>query len=59
MLDPATASPAVRDLFDIKNAEAYNTGECSIDEVGIKATDDTTLVVELEIRPATLSKKLQ
>lgn len=48
MLDPATASPAVRDLFDIKNAEAYNTGECSIDEVGIKATDDTTLVVELE-----------
>lgn len=48
MLDPATASPAVRDLFDIKNAEAYNAGECSIDEVGIKATDDTTLVVELE-----------
>ena len=48
MLDPATASPAVRDMFDIKNAEAYNAGECSIDEVGIKATDDTTLVVELE-----------
>ena len=32
----------------IKGAEAYNTGKGTADAVGVKATDDTTLVVTLE-----------
>lgn len=42
------ASPAAWNLFDIKNAEAYNSGEASVDEVGVKALDDLTLEVTLE-----------
>lgn len=47
-LDPATASPVASDLFDIKNAEAYNSGTASADDVGVKAIDDQTLQVTLE-----------
>ncbi|MDD2958698.1 MAG: peptide ABC transporter substrate-binding protein [Lachnospiraceae bacterium] len=48
VLDPALASGVVSNMYMIKNAEAYNTGKCEADEVGITAVDDTTLVVELE-----------
>lgn len=47
-LNAETASACSDRLFLIKNGEAYNKGECSADEVGVKAQDDTTLVVELE-----------
>ncbi|MCC8066467.1 MAG: peptide ABC transporter substrate-binding protein [Clostridiales bacterium] len=47
-LNPETASTAANRLYAIKNAEAYNSGECEADEVGVTAEDDTTLVVELE-----------
>lgn len=48
MLNPETASAAVRDMFLLKNGELYNAGKCEADEVGVKAVDATTLVVELE-----------
>ena len=35
-LDQELISPAAWNLFDIVNAEEYNNGECSADEVGIK-----------------------
>ncbi|PTX64938.1 dipeptide transport system substrate-binding protein [Melghirimyces profundicolus] len=48
VMDPKTASSASFLMFFIKNAEKYNAGKASADEVGVKAKDDHTLVVELE-----------
>lgn len=49
-LDPETASPYSYILYPIKNAESYNTnGGATADEVGVKAVDDKTLEVELEL----------
>ncbi len=48
VLDPKTASEASFLMFFIKNAEQYNAGEAKVEEVGIRAEDDSTLVVELE-----------
>ncbi len=49
-LDPASGAPYAAFLFDIKNGEAVNTGTdgVSIDDVGIKAIDDSTLEITLE-----------
>ncbi len=49
-LDPASGAPYAAFLFDIKNGEAVNTGAdgVSIDDVGIKAIDDSTLEITLE-----------
>lgn len=50
-LDPKTGSSYAYQLYYIKNAEAYNedtTGAVSADTVGVKATDDYTLDVDLE-----------
>lgn len=35
-------------LYDIKNAELYNTGKAKVEDVGVRALDDFTLQVELE-----------
>lgn len=48
VLDPELASQYVPALFSIKNAEAIYNGEVDIAELGVKATDDNTLVVTLE-----------
>lgn len=48
VLDPETASGAAFLMYFIKNGEAYNSGEAEADDVGVKAEDDQTLVVELE-----------
>jgi oligopeptide transport system substrate-binding protein len=48
LLNPETASEYSYQLLYIKGAEAYNTGKGSADDVAVKATDDTTLVVTLE-----------
>lgn len=48
ILNPENASKCVSDLWIIKNAEAYYNGECSVEEVGVKAVDEKTLVVELD-----------
>ncbi|EOD00476.1 peptide ABC transporter substrate-binding protein [Caldisalinibacter kiritimatiensis] len=51
-LNPETAAQYAYQLYHIKNAKAYNTGEITDpSEVGITAVDDKTLKVELE-RPA-------
>lgn len=47
-LNPDTASPCCDYLFPIAGAEEYNAGTGSEEDVGIHATDDTTLVVTLK-----------
>lgn len=44
--DPEVASGAASDMWVIKNAQAFSDGECTADDMGVKATDDLTLVVE-------------
>ena len=47
-LDPETASDYATILYYIKGGEAFNIGEGSIDDVGVKALDEKTLEVTLE-----------
>lgn len=48
VLDPEVLSKANSDLWIVKNGKAYFKGECAREDVGIKAVDDRTFVVELE-----------
>ncbi len=48
ILDPSFPSEFASDLFVLKNGQAAKLGRCSIDEVGVKAIDDHTLLVELD-----------
>lgn len=47
ILNPETAADYAYMLYYIVGAEAYNGGEGSADDVGVKAEDDHTLVVQL------------
>lgn len=47
-LNPETASEYAYILYPLLNAEKYNLGQASADEVGVKALDDKTLEVKLE-----------
>jgi len=47
VLNPATGAYDASSMYYIKGAEAYNTGKGNVEDVGIKAVDDQTLVVEL------------
>lgn len=47
-IDPETASVYAFLLYPIKNAEACNSGEKDLDELGVKALDDKTLEITLE-----------
>lgn len=47
-LNPEVASQFADMLYYIKGAEAYNTGEGSLEDVGIKVIDEKTLEVTLE-----------
>ena len=47
-LDPASAGKYAKDVFYIKNGEAFNAGEVGADEVGIKVISDTVLELTLE-----------
>lgn len=47
-LDPQVASGGANYLYCLKNGQNYNMGKASADEVGVKATDDYTLEIELE-----------
>ena len=47
-LDPKTASVYANALYSIKNAQAFNKGTATVDQVGVKAVDDATLQVTLE-----------
>lgn len=46
-LDPANQSQYSSILYPIAGAEAFNNGEGKVEEVGVEATDDKTLVVTL------------
>ncbi|WP_058829017.1 peptide ABC transporter substrate-binding protein [Paenibacillus polymyxa] len=48
VLNPKTAAYDPSALYYIKGAEAYNTGKGKIEDVGVTAKDDKTLVVELK-----------
>lgn len=48
LLNPETASEYAYALYYLKGGEAYNKGKGNADAVGVKATDDNTLVVTLE-----------
>ena len=49
LLDPATAAEYAYCLFGIKNARAFNSGKLGdFSQVGVRAPDDRTLVVELD-----------
>ena len=48
MLNPELKMYYSTQMFYIKNAQAYYNGECTAEEVGVKALDDKTLQVELE-----------
>lgn len=49
VLDPKLASPYAYQLYYLVNAEEYNTEvNTDTDKIGVKATDDTTLVVTLK-----------
>lgn len=48
VLNPKTAAYDPSSLYYIKGAEEYNTGKGSADNVGVKAKDDHTLIVELK-----------
>ncbi|WP_394190766.1 peptide ABC transporter substrate-binding protein [Paenisporosarcina quisquiliarum] len=47
MLDPNTASPAAFLGYFIEGAEAFNTGEGRIEDVGMKVVDEKTFEVKL------------
>ena len=48
ILHPAFPCEFASDLYILKNAKAAKTKRCSVDEIGVKALDEKTLLVELE-----------
>ncbi len=48
LLDPETAGEYAYFLYMVKNAEAINSGEMELAELGVMARDPHTLVVDLE-----------
>ena len=47
-LSPSFPSRSSHLLFPLKNGHQAKLGQCSIDEVGVQALDETTLIVHLE-----------
>ncbi|MCA0148960.1 peptide ABC transporter substrate-binding protein [Rossellomorea vietnamensis] len=47
-LNPDTGAEYAYIMYDIKNAAKVNAGDLPVDELGVKATDDKTLEVQLE-----------
>lgn len=48
VLNPTYAAPNAYQLYVIKNGQKAKEGKVPLDQVGVKATDASTLVVELE-----------
>ncbi|WP_223280417.1 peptide ABC transporter substrate-binding protein [Virgibacillus halodenitrificans] len=55
-LDPNVGARYASFLYVIKNAEAFNTGKASLEEVGVTALDDKTLKLTLEAPTPYLEK---
>jgi ABC-type oligopeptide transport system substrate-binding subunit/DNA-binding SARP family transcriptional activator len=47
-LDPATGSPVANLLYDVKGARAFHRGEAGREDIGVRALDEFTLLVELD-----------
>lgn len=47
-LSPATGSTTCSSMYCIQNAKAVHSGQMTADQLGVKAVDDHTLVVDLE-----------
>jgi oligopeptide transport system substrate-binding protein len=45
-VDPKTNSPLAKNLFCIKNAAEISAGKLSVNNLGVKATDERTVVIE-------------
>lgn len=56
-IDPASASRYAFILFPIRHAEAINQGQRPVSDLGVRAADDRTLIVEFE-RPIAHFDKL-
>jgi oligopeptide transport system substrate-binding protein len=50
LLDPENASPYAHYGFCLKNGEAYYNGKAKAEDVGLKAVDDATFVIQLEFQ---------
>jgi len=48
VLDPATGSPYASLLYDVRGAQRFHSRQAAWKDVGVKAHDATTLLVELE-----------
>ena len=48
ILDPENSFSCASLLFDVKNARAVKAGNCSIDDLGVVALNDTTLQISFE-----------
>jgi ABC-type oligopeptide transport system substrate-binding subunit/DNA-binding SARP family transcriptional activator len=48
VLAPATGSPNASLLYDVKGAKSFHRGQDGMGDVGVRALDEVTLVVELE-----------
>ncbi len=48
VIDPSIPTQGAADFYPIKNVEKIVKGELTLDAAGVKAIDDTTLLVELE-----------
>lgn len=57
-LSPITKSPYASSLFYIKNAEKFHNNEVGLTELGISATDSTTVKITLEKKIADIEYKL-
>ena len=58
LLNPDNAFAYSFMAYDIKNAAAYYDGEASVDDIGVKAIDDSTLEITLEAPIPFFIKKL-
>ena len=47
LLDPATVASRAHFLYPIHNAEAVHAGEFAVDDLGVRAATDHTLVIQL------------
>lgn len=56
--DPATGSPYANDLLSIVNAKEVLAGKRPVNDLGVKALDDTTLQIRLSTPDKTFLKKL-
>jgi oligopeptide transport system substrate-binding protein len=58
LVDPKTPAPYAYNMWLIKNAQAIDSGKMPVTALGVKAVDDSTLVVQLEHPAAYLPELL-